>query len=208
MIDREPLAPADALRQALHRTCNDAPLPGRVDSDALLGSVPRGACSPMSVTIAARSTQRQPSTDSPAADSVCARVPTANLPAFAPLSFTSSEACTPAELHAATRAAACPDLFVVHAQEQAAGERVIAEVALFTSGRVLVLSPDPAAADRLTERLPASAVVRALADAENPVRPSPVVARLTSAALGSGRVELLKRETADAMAAAESRLVT
>jgi hypothetical protein len=167
----------------------------------------------MSVTIAARSTQRQPATDSPAADPACARAadklanPTANLPAFAPVPFATSESCSPAELHAAARAAACPDLFVIHAPEPAAGQRVIADIARFASGRVLVLSPDPAAADRLAERLAATGVVRALSEAENPIRPSPVVAKLTSAALGTGRLEQLSRETSNALAAAEYRLV-
>ena len=50
------------------------------------------------------------------------------------------------------------------------------------------------------------ALLRALADDENPVRPSPSVSKVTSSALGTARVEQLKREAAGAVAAAEKRL--
>lgn len=138
-----------------------------------------------------------------------------DLPAFAPATLKVAPAGDrhPAELAAAARAVACPDLCLVHAPDPAAGERVIADVAhhvaTSTAGRVLVLSPNPAAADRITERLVRIAqlgVVRTLADAENPARPSPIVAQATSAALGVGRVEQLRQEARAAVAAAETRL--
>jgi len=162
----------------------------------------------MSVTIATRPNLRHAATDSPPVDPVrawLARLP-AELPAFAPASFAAAESCTPAEVHAAARAAGCPDLFLIHAADPVVGERVIAETARLASERVLILSPDPAAADNLTERLAKLGVVRALADDENPIRPSPVVARLTSAALGCRRLEELKREASESLAAAEERL--
>ena len=102
-------------------------------------------------------------------------------------------------------AAACPDLFLIHALDSVVGERVIGELARLTSGHVLILSPDPATADRLTERLARFGALRALADDENPIRPSPVVAKVTSAALGTGRLEQLKREAMESAAAAEAQ---
>jgi hypothetical protein len=110
---------------------------------------------------------------------------------------------TPAGHEAAARAAGCGDLFVVHA-DPPAGERLIADLVAAIADRALILSPDPAAADRVAERLAraGASVLRALADDENPVRPSPVVSRLTSAA----RLEQLRREAADAVVAAEGRL--
>jgi hypothetical protein len=132
----------------------------------------------------------------------------ADLPTFAPAALLPPAGLAPAEADAAARAAGCPDLFVVHAPDPAAGERVAAEVARAAAGRVLVLSPDPAAADRVAERLAraGAAVVRALADDENPARPSPVASRVTSAAVGVGRAEQAKRDAAAAVAAADARL--
>ena len=94
----------------------------------------------------------------------------------------------------------------MHAPDPVVGERVIAELARLASEPVLILSPDPAAADRLAERLARHGAVRALADDENPIRPSPIVAKLTSNALGSGKVEQWKREAAEALATSEARL--
>jgi hypothetical protein len=112
-----------------------------------------------------------------------------------------------AEHDAGSRAAGCRDLFIVHA-DPFAGERLIADLARATTERVLILSPNPAAADRITDRLLkcGAPVLRALADDENPTRPSPSVSKVTSAALGASRGEQAKREAAAAVAAAEKRL--
>ncbi len=164
----------------------------------------------MSLTLTTRPQHRTPATDSPPADPLrawLARLVAADLPAFAPVPLAAVESRSLAETHAAARAAACPDLFIVHAPDPAAGERVIADIVrLSAARRVLILSPDPAAADRLAERLAKAGVVRALADDENPARPSPVVAKVTSAALGVGKVDQLKREASAAVSAAEARL--
>lgn len=208
MTDREPTAPADALRPPPIRPSTVTPPPGGLTSDALRDSVSRDDGQPMSVTLVTRPSPRFTATDPPPADPIrawLAQLP-AGLPAFAPVIVAASESCTPAEIHAAARAVACPDLFLVHAPDPVVGERVIAEIARRASDLVLILSPDPAAADRLAERLAPHGVVRALADDENPIRPSPVVAKLTSTALGSGKVEQLKREAAEAVVAAEARL--
>ncbi|MBN9121279.1 MAG: hypothetical protein J0I06_19365, partial [Planctomycetes bacterium] len=112
-----------------------------------------------------------------------------------------------AEHDAVSRAAGCRDLFVIHS-DPAAGERAIADLARCVADRVLILSPDPAAADRVTERLLkcGESVLRALADDENPTRPSAMVSRATSRALGGGQVEQVKRAAAGAVAAAEQRV--
>ncbi len=114
---------------------------------------------------------------------------------------------TAAEHDAASRAAGCRDLFVVSA-DPFAGEQLIAELARATAERVLVLTPNPTAADRITDRLLKCGVaaLRALAADENPTRPSPAVSRVTSAALGAGRAEQVRREAAAAVAAAEKRV--
>ena len=101
----------------------------------------------------------------------------------------------------------CRDLFVVHA-DSVAGEKLIVDIVRATTDRVLVLSPNPAAADRVAERLLKCgvSVLRALADDENPLRPSQVVSKATSAAVGAARIEQARREAASAVAAAEQRL--
>ena len=209
MTDREPVAPADPPRSQLLRP-RSAPLAGDPNPNALLESASRGDGPPMSLTLATRPHHRATATDSPAADPLrawLARLVAADLPAFAPAPLASTESRTPAESHAAARAAARADLFIVHAPDPSAGERVIVHITrLSSAGRVLILSPDPAAADRLAERLAKAGVVRALADSENPARPSPVVSKVTSAALGTGKVDQLKREASAAVAAAEARL--
>ncbi|MDY3557219.1 hypothetical protein R5W24_006407 [Gemmata sp. JC717] len=113
----------------------------------------------------------------------------------------------PSEHYCAARAAACPDLLVVHA-DPAAGERFIFDLATIASDRVLVLSPNPGVADRLVERLCAASVaaLRALGDNESPSRLPPAVAAVTSAALGINRVAQLQRSSAAAVAAAEDRV--
>src|ERR1044071_3134903 len=55
---------------------------------------------------------------------------------------------TAAEYDAASRAAGCRDLFVVHA-DPFAGEKLIADVASATTERILVLTPNPVSADRI-----------------------------------------------------------
>ncbi|MFM8273643.1 MAG: hypothetical protein ACKODX_15135, partial [Gemmata sp.] len=114
---------------------------------------------------------------------------------------------TAPEHSAAARASGCRDLFVIHA-DALAGERVIGDIARTCTDRVLVLTPDPGAADRLVERLLRENVpaLRALADDENPARTSPAVSRATSAALGCGRADQSRREARAAIAAAEARL--
>jgi len=102
-------------------------------------------------------------------------------------------------VHAVSRALDCPDLFLIDAPDQSSGESVIARIAELAPGRVLVLTPDAAAADRITERVAHRGVVRALAEDENPIRPSPVVARLTSVALGPDRAERMRREAEEAL---------
>ena len=130
---------------------------------------------------------------------------------FTPVHAIAAIERAPAATAAAARAAACPDLFVVHAADAALGEPVIVEVARVCakSERVLVLSPDPAAADRLTERLVkthGAGVVRALAEDENPVRPLLLVGKSTSIALLAALAEQLPRDSAEKLAAAEHRL--
>lgn len=118
---------------------------------------------------------------------------------------------TPAEADAAARALACPDLFLFDAPDRAARERVLADLlraAAARGERVLALSPDPAAADRLAEAVAADhspRVVRALAEDEAPPRSFPA-GRLTSAAVGTGRAEQLRREAALAVSALEAKL--
>src|SRR5262245_39505435 len=208
MTDREPVAPADPTRPSLVRP--RAAVPDGPNANALLKSAPRSDGLPMFVTLATR-TQPRTTTEAPPVDPLRAWLASlpADLPAFTPAALDpTNRHHAPAEALAAARAAACPDLFIVHAPDQAAGERVIAAAARLAHERVLVLSPDPAAADRIVERLAkaGASVVRALADDENPIRPSPVVAKATSAAMGAGRAEQLNREAAAALAEAEAQL--
>jgi len=171
----------------------------------------------MSATLASRPAAR--THDATPADPVRAWLahlfsPAPDLPAFAAVCVPPSPDRSPAETAAAARAAACPDLFVVHAPDLTAGERVIADtVRAFAlasaTGRVLILTPNAVAADRLVERLARAgdvSVLRALADDENPARPSPVVAKLTSVASGAGRAEQAKRDAVTAITAADARL--
>ncbi|MBA4066532.1 MAG: hypothetical protein C0501_23075 [Isosphaera sp.] len=203
MTDRERTVPAGSPARG------GVTKPGPTTPHAHPEPAPRGDGPPMSLTLA----PPRPRPDTPPPDPVRAWLAglsagTADLPAFAPAALLPSADRTPAEAEAAARAAGCPDLFVVHAPDPLAGERVIAEVARAAAGRVLVLSPDPAAADRVAERLAraGAAVVRALADDENPARPSAVASRVTSAAVGAGRAEQAKRDAAAAVAAADARL--
>lgn len=118
----------------------------------------------------------------------------------------------PAEHAAAARAVGCPDLFVLDAPDRAARERVVADVARAAALRgewVLVLSPDYDAVDRLAEAVAAGhgpKVVRALAPDEHPHRLAPAASRLTSAALGAGRVDGQRREAAAALAGPDADL--
>ncbi len=114
---------------------------------------------------------------------------------------------TPAEYDAVARAAGCRDLFVIHADADA-GERVIVDLARAVADRTLILTPDAASADRITERLlkHGTPTLRALADDENPARPSPAVSRFTSQAVGRASVEQARNEAAAAVTAAEERI--
>jgi hypothetical protein len=110
------------------------------------------------------------------------------------------------------RALGCPDLFLLDCAESNARERVMANIARAAAERgerLLLISPDSDAADRLVESLAADRslrVVRALAEDENPIRPMAAVTRLTSAGAGASRAEQLRREAAQTVAALESRL--
>ena len=209
MIDRDPLVPADPDRPAATRPPGITPPPGDPTFEALPDSVSRGLAPLMSVTTATRLSSRLISTESLPVDPVrawLARLPDDLVP-FAPVVGAPLDSRSPSEVHAITRALGCPDLFIIDASDRISSEDVIAQVAKSVGARVLVLSPDPAAADRITEHLAEAGVVRALADDENPIRPSPVVARLTSTALGTGRAERMRREAAEALSVAEAQLV-
>ncbi len=197
MTDREPHAPSAAPPAPRPLAADPAP------------PVPthQGNGSLMSAMIATRPLPRTPPADPGrawlarlfAGDFPFPAVPAAPLP---PGDRTAAE-------HAAVaRAAGCRDLFVVHA-DPVAGERVIVDIARSAAAdRVLILSPNPAAADRVAERLLRCGVpvLRALADDENPLRPSPLVSKATSAAVGTARAEQARREAASAVAAAEQRV--
>jgi hypothetical protein len=114
-------------------------------------------------------------------------------------------------VYATSRAAGCPDLFAVHAADPTARERVIADLTLAAATeRILVLSPDAQGADRIAERVVKSdvTIIRALAEDENPTRPSSLVSKATSTAVLAARAERLKRTAATAVADATARLAT
>lgn len=209
MTDREPVIPADPIRPPSFRPRIN-PLVGDLSANAHLEPAPRGDCLPMSLTLAPRPPIRHSGTDEPPVDSLwvwLAQIssPTPNLSAFTSVVLPGSHQRNPAEAHAAARAAACPDLFAIHAPDQTARERVISDLVWATgSERALVLSTDAATADRIVERLVKVEVdvVRALAEDENPIRPSPLVAKATSAA----RFERLKQDMATGIANATARL--
>lgn len=203
MTDREPIAPAGPCGpyQSRPRTTPT----GETHTDAQLESVSRGDGLPMSVTLTLPHTRAMLPDPAAAVRAFLARLP-ADLPPFSPAPLCGVDSRCAAEVLAAARAAACPDLFVIHAPDALAGERVAADVARAAGGRVLILSPNPAAADRITERLSSVGVVRALAEDENPIRTSPVVSRLTSTALGPARVESLRHEARSAIERARAQL--
>ena len=131
------------------------------------------------------------------------------LPAVAPIALPASG--IPAERALLARALACPDLFIIDAAERTVRERLLAKLlhlAAERGERVLALSPDPAAADRLVEALGAERmrVVRALAEDENPQRPVAGISQFTSRAQGIGRAEQLRREAALGISALEAKL--
>ena len=117
------------------------------------------------------------------------------LSAFGPAPLSSASPAT-------ARALACPDLFLVETPDRSAREAFISGLTRAASERgerVLVLSPDPSAADRIVASLAEERtlhVVRALSDDENPHRPLPVVSRLTSSQVGKGHADQMKREAA------------
>ena len=118
----------------------------------------------------------------------------------------------PAEAAAVARALGCPDLFLLDSPDRITRERLLVHVlraAAERGERLLVLSPDPAAADRLVEALASDRslrVVRALADDENPVRPSSLVSRLIGREAGPHRAEQLRRDASQTVAALETKL--
>ncbi len=231
MTDREPTIPADPPPQPNENAANRVLIPqaGRAKTAIAGGSPPttnappesalRGDGLPMSLTLAPRPHVRAPATDELPADPVRAWLARLSTPGAELASFTPTPCCCPpseltlAETEAASRAIACPDLFIIHAPDFTVRERVISAIARLSSaetGRCLVLCPNPIAADRLTERLAKSddtCVVRALAEDENPVRPTPLVAKVTSAAIGTTRADRLKRDAAAVVAAADARLM-
>jgi len=214
MTDREPTIPADpppplaGARTAI--AIGPPPNPNPHPESALKGDGP-----PMSLTLAPRPPVRAPATDDLPADPVRAwlsriSIPGAELSAFVPSPCSCTD-LTIAEAEVVGRAVACPDLFVIHAPDFTVRERVVVAIAghFVEAGRCLVLSPNPIAADRIAERLAkhnANGVARALAEDENPVRPSPTVAKVTSAALAANRIECLKRDAGASIAAADARL--
>lgn len=115
-----------------------------------------------------------------------------------------------AEHDAVARALGSPDLFVLDAADRAARERLVADLARAAAARgdrVLVLSPDSTAADRLAEAVAAGhavRVVRTLAPDEPPYRSTPGASRLTSAQAGPGRVDHLRRDAVAALTAAQT----
>ena len=116
-----------------------------------------------------------------------------------------------AEHDAVCRAAGCPDLFAVHAPDTVVRERLLAEVARLAvrkGERVLILTPDPAAADRLAvtlnDHLP-DAVVRATGPDDHGPRRSPAVVKLTLAGRFRAKADHLRRELASALTTAETK---
>lgn len=118
------------------------------------------------------------------------------------------------ELDAIARILGCHELFVLEAPDRLIRERVIvdfARIAAARGERILVLSPDPAAADRMAEAIasdPSLKIIRALAEDENPIRALPLVSRITSIALGQRRIEQMKQDAMAAVARSEAELTT
>jgi hypothetical protein len=165
----------------------------------------------MSLTLTPRPPGRAATADHPTAPRPWpVRLLTGDLvpPPFAPAPLPPATR-TPAGADAVSRALGCPDLFVFDAPDRANREHLIADYAravALRGERVLVLSPDPAAADRLTELVGGDGLVkavRALADDENPVRPNPVASRLASGAGGRDRVDGGRRAVEAELRAAE-----
>ncbi len=115
------------------------------------------------------------------------------------------------ETAAIARALAAPELFVLEASDRAVREAALTallRIAAERGERVLLLSPDPIAADRLVAALAEPRtirVVRALADNENPHRSIPVVSRLISSQAGTGRADQMKREASLAVTTLEAK---
>lgn len=201
MTDRERLA-APSVPGVL------TPPPDRAESPGHHSSDPRDDPSSMPSILAPR---RSADPAPPRPWLVRVLVGEVELPAFEPAALPAA-ARSAAEADAVSRALACPDLFVLDAPDRAARERLIADLArcaALRGERVLVLSPDPAAADRLAELAaadPAVKAVRALADDENPHRPSPGASRLTTAAAGRGRVDGMRRTAEADLRAADAEL--
>lgn len=201
MTERTPRAP-DAPRTAA------PPRPDHTDPhpDSATGTGPMSAtlAPPLPAAPHAPSEPRAP--DAPARTLVSRLFAgTFDFAPFAPVAPPAGDRA-PVEADAVARAAGCPDLFALHA-DAAAGARFIADVTRAASGRVLILTPNEQAADKLVERLAALEVpaLRALADGENPARTVPLVSRATSAARLSGPEEGARRESAAKLAAAERR---
>ncbi len=132
-------------------------------------------------------------------------------PAISPVVFVGAGR-TPIETDTVARALGCPDLFVIDASDRSARERALvdlARAAAMREERVLVLSPDSHAVDRIAEPCAIGdrlKVVRALAGDENPHRLSPSVMRLTTFETGLGTVERLKQDASESIARLSPKL--
>ncbi|MCS6865274.1 MAG: hypothetical protein RMJ56_16620 [Gemmataceae bacterium] len=123
----------------------------------------------------------------------------------------------PAEYDAMARAAASPDGFLIHADPLRSASLIaqLARTLVLTppappspAPRVLILTPYSAAADRISEQLLQwdVAVVRALAEDENPLRETPAVSRVTSLARGLADVQRQYQQAVTRLAEAEKRM--
>jgi hypothetical protein len=212
MNDRDPFIPADLTRPVNCRTQSN-PLVVDLSQNTHLESAPTGDSLTMPLTLVSKPPSRSSCAGS-SAGSLRAFVNqiashTAKLSAFGATVLPISHSRNPVEAEVVSRAAGCPDLFAIHAPEQIARERIIADLAWATcSERVLVLSPDPGTADRVVERLIKLnvATARALAEDENPTRPSPVVSRATFVAHSAAYLESFNRDKAALVASAADRL--
>lgn len=208
MTDRERPARPDHSFATGHQT---APGLGAPTVELLVSTASSGDGPPMPLTL---SPSRTPGTDRPPVSPIyrlLERLGSADdpLPSFHVPPLPVGQ-CPPGLADAVARAAACPDLFLVHTPDHGTGERVIVEVARCRPDeRVLILTPDPAAADRITEALVQAGeteLVRALGPDETPANTPETVAGLTSPALLTASVEQIRQEAEATVAAADARL--
>ena len=118
--------------------------------------------------------------------------------------------CSPSEYEAISQALGCPDLFAM-VGEKASRERVIVEIARESAHRgerVLILSPDSMAVDRIALSLAGAkaSVIRALDRDEDFNRLPTNIARLTSTVIGTGRIERVRRDANSHVAQLQTKL--